>query len=165
MAKKKKNEFVKNQEASRSSNAWLPVLYTALLVVAAVAVMLFSSALLPHFGLQRRGGGLPGVPQELQPNQSLFAGDYPLVRLVLSITNLVLVTYLIYVYTKNYLQLKTPFALGLVAFLFSFLLYSIATLPLFHMLLEEGNRTAFTSFVPMLFSAIALLIFVKLSNE
>ena len=55
--------------------------------------------------------------------------------------------------------------MGLVAFLFSFLMYAVANVPLLHLLLGSYGMAAMISFVPMLFSAIGLLIFAKLSNE
>ena len=87
------------------------------------------------------------------------------ITLALSTVNVLLAIYLLYAYVKNYLGIKSSFTLGIVAFLFSFLLYALSSFPLIHMLLGPYGIASRLSFVPMLFSAIGLLIFAKLGSE
>lgn len=140
-------------------------IYTLGLIFLAFAVMAASSFLLPGLGAHDWGGAGPrnsphpfGAPQpEL--------GDFFTLRLAFSVLNVLLLIYLLFVYVKDYLRLKSSFTLGLVAFLFSFLMYALSSLPLVHMVLGPFGISSVFSFVPMLFSAIGLIIFVKLSNE
>jgi len=164
MAKNKRSEK-KTGSKNASANGGRAILYTAGLIVAALAIIAASSLLIPSFGPDTRGtigGGGFGVP----PGEANTAiEDSFAMRFVLSLFNVAIVIYLLFVHVKDYLRLKSTFTLGLIAFLFSFLMYAIATVPILHLLLGPYGRAAMISFVPMLFSAIGLLIFAKLSNE
>jgi len=153
MAAKRKNE------GSRGPNrAGLAALYTVALIAAALGILALSSVLLPRFERELRGPpGAPSFPPDI--------GDYPLVRLALSAINILLVVYLLFIHVRDYLRLKSSFTLGLVVFLFSFLLYALSSFPGVHMLVGAGGRAAFLSFVPMIFTTIGLLVFAKLSSE
>ncbi|MDD5317440.1 MAG: hypothetical protein PHF51_01760 [Candidatus ainarchaeum sp.] len=148
-----------------NGNGGRAAVYTLALILAAFAVMSASSFLLPGLGARDWGGaGARGsTPPFGAPQPEL--GDFFTLRLALSVLNVVLVVYLLFVYVKDYLRLKSSFTLGLVAFLFSFLMYALSSLPVVHMLLGPFGIANVFSFVPMLFSAIGLVIFVKLSNE
>lgn len=148
----------KGEKSNGPNRTGLAALYTAAFIAAALGILALSSFLLPSVGPGLRGA--PG-PSPFPPD----IGDYLLVRLVLSALNLLLVIYLLFVHIRDYIKLRSSFTLGLVAFLFSFLLYSLANLPAVHMLLGSFSRAAFMSFVPMVFTTIGLLIFAKLSNE
>jgi len=166
MASRGKNEMKKPAKNGERKNGKLALLWTVALILGALLIMVGSAALLPGVGrfipdsdVQRGIGGFVGAspPQE-------GIGEYLALRFALSTLNIVLVLYLLYVYVKDYLRLRSNFTLGLVAFLFSFLLYAISSTPLFYMLSMRSFASTF-SFVPMLFSALGLLIFAKLSNE
>ncbi|VVB68367.1 Uncharacterised protein [Candidatus Norongarragalina meridionalis] len=118
---------------------------------------------------------LPGASQFVRTHPGDFAGrfvpgdampadDYMDFRLVLSAANALIAIYLIFIYVKDYLKLRSAFTLGIIAVLFSFLLYALTSVPLVHILFGRYGAGSF-SFVPLLFSAIGLLIFAKLSNE
>ena len=162
---KGKIKNAKNEKKSASRSAGLAMLYTAGLLVAALAIIAASSFLIPSFGPGTRigmmGGGY-GVPPEEVGRALDSSSD---LRSVLAIFNIAIVIYLLYIHIKDYLRLKSSFTLGLVAFLASFLMYAISTLPEMHLLLGSYGSAAMISFVPMMFSAIGLLIFAKLSNE
>ena len=159
-----KNKSKSMKAAKKSANGSLAIVYTAGLLVAALAIIVLSSFLIPSFGPVMRDGvmGAYGVPPEEVGRALDSSFD---LRFVLSIFNVMIVIYLLYIHVKDYLRLKSTFTLGLVAFLFSFLMYAVATVPLLHLLLGPYGRAALISFVPMLFSALGLLIFAKLSNE
>jgi hypothetical protein len=168
MAKSKINKVgkgAKSEKKSANRSSLRAMLYTAGLVVAALAIIVASSWLIPSFGPGGRGGmgrGFGAPPPEDIGNaiENLFA-----LRFVLSLFNVIIVIYLLYIHIKDYLRLKSTFTLGLIAFLASFLMYAISTVPAMHLLLGANGRAAMISFVPMMFSAIGLLIFAKLSNE
>lgn len=146
---------------------------TAGLIVAAFGVIILSSLLTPAVvGFVRVSRDFPAGPGQGTPDMAGQAGaffvsldlaDYFLLRLAFSLVNVMLAMYLIYVHVKDYLLLRSGFTLGIVAFLFSFLLYALSTLPLQYRLFGPGP--SMLSFVPMVFSAIGLLIFAKLSNQ
>ena len=166
MAKSKiKGKEMKGEKKAANGSSVRAMLYTAGLVVAALAIIVASSWLIPSFGPGGRGGmggGYGALPPEDIGNaiENLFA-----LRFVFSLFNVIIVIYLLYIHIKDYLRLKSTFTLGLIAFLASFLMYAISTVPLMHELLGPYGRAAMISFVPMMFSAIGLLIFAKLSNE
>lgn len=147
------------------------VVLTGGLIVAAFGILLLSTYILPQLKFLEdvRSGDIP--MSYISGGRLVFVPDaetltYFALRLVLSILNLALVVYLLYSYTKDYLRLRTSFSLGIVAFLFSFLLYALSSLPLMHTLFggPRGYAGVF-SFVPLLFSALGLALFAKLSNE
>ncbi len=147
----------------------LALLYTVALIVMAFALISISSYFLPQVGfinsLRNGETALPPRPPMDNFADSGGMGSYFDLRLVLSAVNLLLVIYLLYVYTKDYLRYKTSFALGILAFLFSFLLYALSSFPLVHAMFGFRAIGGVFSFIPLLFSAIGLVIFVKLSNE
>jgi len=144
--------------------------YTTVLIIAAFLVIILSSFLLPgvqFVGIREAEGRQNIEPSGAFADSQTFAdlNSYFTLRLALSIINTLLVVYLLFVYVRNYLILKSSFTLGIVAFLFSFLMYALSSIPLVHMLFGPFRTAEIFSFVPMLFSAIGLIIFAKLSNE
>jgi hypothetical protein len=145
--------------------------YTVGLIALAFLAIIGSSLLFPTFGLPPpRGGGVPHVePRELFSipfiGVQVDMGDYFLLRAALSAANVAIVLYLLFVYVRDYLRLKSRFTLGLIAFLFSFLMYALSSLPLLRLVLGPVSIEGVFTFVPALFSAIGLLIFLKLSTE
>jgi hypothetical protein len=138
------------------------VAYTVALIAGAIGLIVLSSMLLPGIGRainhpEFRPSAPP--PEDLAPFQNL------LLPISLSLFNVALVIYLLHIYVKDYLSIKSNFTLGMVAFLFSFLLYALSSSPLMHEVLGPYGVASKLSFVPMLFSAVCLLIFAKLSDE
>ena len=166
MAKSKINKQgkgMKNGKNAANGSGMRAIIYTLGLIVAALAIIVASSMLIPSCGPGMRCGGGPGAPPPEEVGLAI-ENSFAL-RSALSIFNVLIVIYLLYIHVKDYLKLKSTFTLGLIAFLFSFLMYAIATVPSMHLLLGAYGRAAMISFVPMMFSAIGLLIFAKLSNE
>jgi hypothetical protein len=101
-----------------------------------------------------------------QPEQDIaFLEENLALRFGLSALNIVLAVYLLFIYVKDYLSLRTSFTLGIIAMLFSFLLYALTSSPLMRAVIGPWGIASTLSFVPMLFSAIGLVIFTKLGNE
>ncbi|MFH0835301.1 MAG: hypothetical protein V1881_03080 [Candidatus Micrarchaeota archaeon] len=140
------------------------LMWTFGILVISFIVITASSFLLPgasQFVRTRPGDDFAG---RFAPSDMMPADEYSDFRLVLSALNAILAIYLIFIYVKDYLKLRSPFTLGIIAVLFSFLLYALTSMPLVHILFGRYGAGSF-SFVPLLFSAIGLLIFAKLSNE
>ena len=165
MAGRKKTE----QKPAAKNIGLKAALYTLGLIVAAIAIIAISSAIVPRVGGFMHDRPAPVISGEQQEfpfiGMAIELEDYALLRLGLSLLNVALVMYLLYVYVSDYLTLKSGFTLGIIAVLFSFLMYALSTLqPLSRLFGGFGGPSIF-SFVPMLFSAIGLLIFAKLGNE
>ncbi|MFA6328547.1 MAG: hypothetical protein WCY41_03810 [Candidatus Micrarchaeia archaeon] len=164
---KRKIKNAKNEKKNASGGRGRAILYTAGLLVAALAIMIASSLLIPSFGPGMPNGiggdrfGSPPKPEEVGNAIENMAT----LRFALAFFNVAIVIYLLYIHVRDYLRLKSSFTLGLIAFLFSFLMYAIANVPWLHMLLGPFGRAAMLSSVPMMFSALGLIIFAKLSNE
>ncbi len=141
------------------------ILYTLGLIALAFAVILISSFFIPDVMRVR----VRPPPMEAEPTpEGILVGLMDTgfaLKIALSMLNVLLILYLIYIHTKDYLALRSNFTLGLVAFLFSFLLYALSSLPIVQIFFWRFGRAEIFSFVPMLFSAIGLIIFAKLSNE
>ena len=170
MAGRKKTEGKNAAKESAKNLAAKAALYTLGLVVAAVAIIALSSLAMPGVGDFIHGGpsafgGMMGGGEFRVAGMTLDTEDYFLIRVGLSVLNFVLVVYLIFVYVMDYIGLRSSFTLGIIAFLFSFLMYSLFTVPLLRDLLGPYGAAGALSFVPMLFSALGLLIFAKLSND
>ncbi len=160
--------MAKAEKAKRTDNADLKgkaILYTAGLIVLAFAVILVSSYFIPNVMMVRARP----PPIEVEPSpEGIFHGVQEIgfaLQIFLSVINILLILYLLYVHLKDYLALRSNFTLGLVAFLFSFLLYALSSFPIIHIAFERFGMAGIFSFIPMLFSAIGLLVFAKLSNE
>ena len=166
MAKGKKAEVKNGKGNSRDA-----AIITFGLIVAAMALIALSSMFLPGLGRAMREGPnhgfiAQGSPPPMPPeNEIAFLEDNFSLRAGLSGLNVVLAVYLLFIYVRDYLAIKSTFTLGLVAFLFSFLLYALTSLPLVRLVTGEFGFASSLSFVPMLFSAMGLIIFAKLSNE
>lgn len=160
----------KNDRKNRQNYTPRALLYTAGLIAAALAIIVLSSWLLPSFDpvLREPGPGRFFDRGRPAPNDADLPADvtnYFTIRLALSLVNVAAIAYLLFIHVKDYLRLRSSFTLGLIAFLFSFFLYAISTLPLMHIILGPYGRASMLSYVPMLFSAIGLLIFARLSSE
>jgi len=158
----------KNDGKKSKNTGALAVLVTLLLIAAAIALLAASSLLIPGVGEQMRGARFDHAPprdRAISENAVAAIEDNLALRNGFAVLNVILVIYLLFTYVKDYLSLKTSFTLGLVAFLFSFLLYALASFPLMRVVLGPLGMASMLSFVPMLFSAVGLLIFAKLSNE
>jgi hypothetical protein len=138
-------------------------LFTLVLIAGAIGLIVVSSLLLPGIGRAIR----PPEPLAHAPpagDLAPFENNIGL-SLFFSLLNVGLAIYILFTYVKDYLAVKSSFTLGMVVFVFSFLLYAISSLPLVHMVLGPYGIASRLSVVPMVFSAICLMIFAKLSNE
>ena len=136
------------------------------LIAAAIGLIAVSSIILPGLGsVLDQGPHGPG-PFGAPPAQGIapFENNVALIATV-SALNVVLAIYLLFTYVRNYLNIRANFTLGIVAFLFSFLLYALLSFPLIHTALGPYGIASTLPFVPMLFSAIGLLIFARIGNE
>lgn len=150
----RKNNVKKSDGSSLKAAA-----ITIVLFFAAIAIFFISSVIIPSFALLRQGPGFGGFIQREELE------NYFTLRLLLSMLNIALIIYLLFIYIKDYIRLRASFTLGIVAFLSSFLLYALSSMPMFHIVLGRFDFSGLFSFIPLLFSAIGLIIFAKLGSE
>lgn len=149
----------KNNVQKSEGSAFQAAMYTTALFFAAIAIFFISSVIIPSFTVLREG---PGFGRFIEREE---LENYFTLRLVLSMLNVALIIYLLFIYVKDYLRLRASFTLGIVAFLFSFLLYALSSMPMFHLVLGRFDFGGLFSFIPLLFSALGLIIFAKLGSE
>ncbi|MEW6722834.1 MAG: hypothetical protein AB1324_06230 [Candidatus Micrarchaeota archaeon] len=141
---------------------------TVLLVLLAVGMFLVADALAPF----RK---MPPPPPENESAPQFFVivrGDtdnvmpsFFLVHTFLSISMLGFSLYLLFIYLKDYLQLKSRFTLGILVAIFSFMLFAITANPLLMVFLGVyGGRGVF-SLIPYVFATLALAMLVWVSSK
>ncbi|MBI5225473.1 hypothetical protein HY989_06400 [Candidatus Micrarchaeota archaeon] len=89
-------------------------------------------------------------------------------RIFASFANLLLIAYLFYVYLKDYMELRSKFTLGLLAFLFAFSFHAFISNPL--VLFNLGIRFGAGgggpfAFASMMFTGFALLVLAWISEQ
>ncbi len=153
----------KNSKAGNAKINGISLLYTLALIAAALGIIILSSLLLPGIGRAMRHE--PGQFGQQPERDIAFLEENFALRAGLSALNVAFAIYLLFIYVKDYLSLKSSFTLGIIAVLFSFLLYALSSTSLLRAVLGPYGIASGLSFVPMFFSAIGLLIFIKLGNE
>ena len=88
-----------------------------------------------------------------------------LAQIVLSLMMLVMSFYLLFIYLKDYLQLKSKFTMGLIVAVFSFMLFAFAANPLLHMFLGVYGGQGLFPLIPYLFATLSLAILVWVSSK
>lgn len=86
-------------------------------------------------------------------------------RIYASFFNLALIAYLFFTYLKDYLLIKTKFTLGILAFLMVFSFYAIISNPLLMFAFGFRGGGGPFSFASLVFSGLALLILVWISEQ
>ncbi|NYZ77245.1 hypothetical protein H0O02_02930 [Candidatus Micrarchaeota archaeon] len=84
---------------------------------------------------------------------------------IISLAMLVLSVYLIYIYLKDYLELKSKFTLGILFAIISFMLFAITSNPLFHMVFGLFGREGIFNLMPLLFATMSLGILAWISSR
>ncbi len=164
MGTKKPLKTKKTGNEARSNG--IALLWTLVLIASALSIIYLSSYFLPRVQfIEDMRNGVMMIPPPGEFAASDEIGSYAGLRFLLSAVNIILVIYLLYVYVKDYVRYKSGFAFGLVAFLFSFLLYALSSLPLVHSFLGFRGLSSVFAFIPLMFSALGLVIFAKLSSE
>lgn len=126
---------------------------TLLALLLAAAIFVLADLLFPFRQLGPRAEAPDIMPY-------IFLG-----QIVLSLLMLMLSFYLLFIYLKDYLQLKSRFTLGLLVALFSFMLFAIAANPMLHMFLGVYGGRGLFPLIPYLFATISLAILVWVSSK
>jgi magnesium-transporting ATPase (P-type) len=84
---------------------------------------------------------------------------------IISFVMLVLSIYLIYIYLKDYLELKSKFTLGVLLAVVAFMLFAITSNPVFHIFFGLYGREGIFKLIPLLFATISLAILAWISSR
>jgi hypothetical protein len=142
------------QKKKTENYAASALLYTLSLALLGLVIIVGSAVLIPFgpFGRERF------------PDEGFF-----MARIALAAINIILASYLLFIHIQDYLVLRSSFTIGIIAFLFVFLLYALSSFPPVHILLglpplPPIQGLGLFAIVPMFLTAIAMLIFLKVSE-
>jgi hypothetical protein len=76
---------------------------------------------------------------------------------------LLLSVFLIFIYLKDYLELKSSFTLGLLLMLVSLMLFAITSNPMLHQFFGVFGMFGIITIIPYVFATISLMILLKIS--
>lgn len=96
---------------------------------------------------------------------AMVMGQIFVIHTTLSFAMLLLSFYLSFIYLKDYFQLKSKFTLGLLAAVFSFMMFALTANPLIHVILGVYGGKGIFSLIPYLFATISLGILVWVSSK
>ena len=143
-------------------------LVTGLMVLAMVVVAIGVVSALSNFEMQS--------PQGMQEGTQLIGGKQPLesvrpnmlivnIKALITLGNLILLLCLLFIYAKNYGQIKSQFAMGLIAFIVLLIMQALTSNPFFHY--TCGYRRMYTlglfGILPDLFEFVALSVLLYIS--
>ena len=89
------------------------------------------------------------------------------VKALVTFGNLILLLCLLFIYAKSYEQIKSKFALGLIAFIILLIMHAITSNPLFHYTCGYRRMYAlgWIAILPDMFEFVALLILLYISRK
>ena len=124
-------------------------LMTFAIMLVAILAVLFTSSLFPLNKM---------FPP--QTTENLF-----LVKTLLSLTILGFSAYLIFIYLKDYMELKSNFTLALLLAIIAFMFFALTSNPWIHAACGVITYSDIFSIVPMAFAAIAMAILAWVSSK
>jgi len=143
-------------------------LATGLMILAMVVVAIGVVSALSNFDMQPPGGMQEGTQfhggrqplEDVRPNMLLVN-----IKALITFGNLILLFCLLFIYAKNYGQIKSQFAMGLIAFIVLLIMQALTSNPFFHY--TCGYRRMYTlglfGILPDLFEFVALSILLYIS--
>ncbi|PIT84778.1 hypothetical protein COU37_01395 [Candidatus Micrarchaeota archaeon CG10_big_fil_rev_8_21_14_0_10_45_29] len=94
----------------------------------------------------------------------MMGGDFFLFRSFLSMLIMGFSLWLVYVYLKDYMELKNELTLGILFAVIAFMLFGISSIPQLHRMLGIGAAGIFDT-LPLVFAALALAILAWVSAK
>ena len=143
-------------------------LVTGLMILAMVVVAIGVVSALSNFEMQSPQGMQEGTQfqggrqplEDVRPNMLLVN-----IKALITFGNLILLFCLLFIYAKNYGQIKSQFAMGLIAFIVLLIMQALTSNPFFHY--TCGYRRIYTlglfAILPDLFEFVALSILLYIS--
>ncbi len=106
------------------------------------------------------------VPFRRPAHWRAIFSDYLLFQILLSMLITASSLFLVYIYLKDYFELKSKFTLGILFAVISFMLFGISSNPLLMRILGINPAAmGVFSIIPLIFAAISLGILVWISNK
>jgi hypothetical protein len=104
------------------------------------------------------------MPLEVVPSLLLMH-----LQALITLGNVMLLLWLLIIYTKNYEQIKSKFALGLIAFIVLLMVQAFTSNPLLHALwgFRRIHALGLFTILPVIFEfvALAILLYISLKPE
>ncbi len=147
MEKEKEAKKEKNNYSFRAAG------FTLLIVVLCIGIFFVADALVPVKGWGNR--------EELRAIQE----SYLYIMSSISSIMFIISAYLVFIYLKDYLELKSRFTLGILLAVISFMLFAITANPLLHVFLGVFGKMGLFSIIPMVFATISLGILAWVSSK
>lgn len=126
---------------------------TILAVVFCIGIFFVADALFPFRGL----GGRAEL-RDLQMNISVLVG-------ILSCFMVLICAYLLFIYSRDYLELGSRFTLGILAAVVSLMIFAITVNPFFHLIFGIMGNPGLFLLIPYSFATAALLILAWVSSR
>lgn len=147
-------EKAKGKERGKGNNlAFKAGAGTVLLVLAAVAAYMVADVALSFKHIDTRAEA-----RMIMEQQFVLTSLISLLMFLFSI-------YLIYIYLKDYLALRSGFTLGLLLMMFSFMMFSIGINPLLQLFFGVYGKTGLFSFIPIGLATLSLAILAWISSR
>jgi len=145
----------KQKEAKKGKNnySFKAAGFTLLAVLLCIGIFFVADMLTPFRGLESREEF-----RAVQESQFLLMNSISTLMFFISI-------YLVFIYMKDYLQLRSRFTLGILLAVISFMLFSISSNPLLHMMLGIFGKQGVFELIPMVFATISLGILAWVSSK
>ena len=144
----------KETKKERKNNySFKAVGFTLLVVVLCIGIFFVADLLTPFRGLESREEF-----RALHESQFLLMNSVSTVMFLISI-------YLVFIYMKDYIELRSSFTLGILLAVVSFMLFAISSNPLLHMMLGVFGKQGIFELIPMVFATMSLGILAWVSSK
>lgn len=148
MAKEKEaKKEVKNNYSFKAAG------FTLLVVILCIGIFFVADLLTPFRGLESREEF-----RALQESQFLLTNSISTVMFLISF-------YLVFIYMRDYIELRSRFTLGILLAVISFMLFAISSNPLLHVMFGIFGKQGLFALIPMAFATISLGILAWVSSK
>jgi len=145
--------MAKKEEKKQNNTAIKAAAGTLIILTISMAIFFFVNLAIPF-----RDFGSRDEVREIMMHSMIISSVISSLMLVLSI-------YLIYVYLKNYLELKSKFTIGILLAVISFMFFALTSNPVFHMIFGLFGKDGIFNLIPLLFATISLAILAWISSR
>ena len=145
----------KEKEAKKEKNnySFKAAGFTLLAVVLCIGIFFVADILTPFRSLENREEF-----RAMMESQFLIMNSISTVMFFISI-------YLVFIYMKDYLVLRSRFTLGILLAVISFMLFAISSNPLLHIIFRLPDKSGLFTLIPMIFATISLGILAWVSSK
>jgi hypothetical protein len=127
--------------------------FTLLAVLLCIGIFFVADMLTPFRSLENRDEF-----RAMMESQFLIMNSISTVMFLISI-------YLVFIYMKDYLVLRSRFTLGILLAVISFMLFAISSNPLLHVVFRLPDKSGLFTLIPMVFATISLGMLAWVSSK